>query len=260
MAEQRLKTYQEIFWNLITSPNGVEKGLKQHSDIRIEDWFMGDEKLPPVRRLNIYANMYFWRIHDAIQEDYPAVFAVIGKENWNNLMTDYLLRYPSDTPFLQYAGKHLPAFLRESHLLARWPYLYDLAVLEWERTMLFEAADSPYIMMQDLQKLPPEDWPTLRLKFVAAFKTVELNWRIDSVWRQVEAKETLVAPSHERCALKIWRKDFVVYHQEMSPEENEAIQMVRYERPFKEICERVGDAKRAAHFLAGWVEQGLIAR
>ncbi len=239
MQKQPLKKVHEIFWKLITAPEGVEEGLRQFPEIQIEDWFKGDEKLSPTRRLNIYANMYFWRIHDAIKEDYPEVFEKIGEKNWNNLMTDYLLRHPSDTPYLQYVGKYLPIFLKESPLSQKWPELYDLALLEWEKAMLFEAKEASTISIEDLQKIDIAKWPHLRFEFVPAFKLIETS---------------------KKDCIRIWRKDHAVFHKIISKEESVALNEALAKKPFSDICEKIGDAEKAARFLADWVEGGLIQK
>lgn len=226
--QKRLAKAQDFFWKQITAPEGVKEGPP------LNDWFKGDKKLSAVHRLNIYADMYFWRIHDAIKEDYPEVFNLIGEKHWNNLMTDYLLQYPSDTPFLQYAGRHLPAFLREYPLIKKWPELYDLARLEWEKAMLFEAPDSPFILLEDLKKIPAEQWPFLRLEWVPAFKLFK--------------------------NLCIWRQNYAVFHREISQKEQKAITLSLSGKSFEVICEAVGNAEEAAQFLADWVAAECIKR
>ena len=221
---------------MITAPEGVEEGLKKNRGVRLGAWFKGDLKLPPVRRLNIYANMYFWRIHDAILEDFPEIYKIIGKAHFNNLMVDYLLKHPSASPLLQYAGKHLPAFLKKHRLTKKWPSLPDVAKLEWEKAMIFESANAPTINKEDLKKIPPNAWPKMKLKFVPALSIVRLK------------EETV----------RVWRQDFKIYHQPIDRKEKRCIELAQSGKNFAEICAALGDAKKAASLLCDWVESGLI--
>lgn len=259
MIDKSLKETQRLFLELISAPEGVEDGLKHHPNLKIEDWFRGDEKLTPIRRLNIYANMYFWRIHDAIREDFPALFKVIGKENFNNLMVDYLLKHPSRSPLLQYVSKALPAFLEGYPLTKERPFLPDLARLEWERSIIFEAPNVSYLTLQDLKKIPPEKWAAMKIKFITALTLLRLDWEVDQTWVQAEKNQKITNPKRKETFLRIWRHDFKVYHQPLSLEEKTSIELLQEGKTFAEMCEGLGQAEKAAQFLTDWVESGLIS-
>lgn len=255
-----LKNTQEVFWNLIVAPEGVEEGLKTNPSIHLESWFKGDSKLPAVRRLNIYANMYFWRIHDAIKEDFPVLFKVIGEKNWNNLMVDYILKHPSSSPLLQYVGGDLVSFLSTYFLTEQWPFLPDLAKLEWERAMIFEAKDSPTIHLERLKKIPAAQWPPLKIQWIPALKIVELGSEVDQTWKEAERNETLTKPKKKKTVVRVWRQDFIIYHQQISKEERQAIQSFEEGNNFAFVCEELQSAKKAATFLQDWVTSGLVAK
>ncbi len=224
-----LKNTQQVFWDSITAPEGVP-------DIDLNPWFKGDEKVPAIKRLNIYANMYFWRIHDAILEDFPELAEKIGKANFNDLMVDYLLEHPSSSPLLQYAGKQLPEFLKKHSLTKKWPSLPEIAELEWTKAMIFESENIPYIRKEDLKKIPVEDWPQIKFKFIPALAILSFKKEI----------------------VRVWRHDFKVYHQPIDAKEKRCVELLQSGKTFAEMCEVLGDAGEAASLLADWVESGLI--
>src|SRR5207249_4628005 len=117
-----------------------------------------DERLSVIERLDIYADMYFYRIRDALKEDFAAVAAVIGDARFHNLITDYLLAHPPAHFSLRYAGQHLPAFLAQHSCAGHWPYLSDLALLEWSVLGAFDAPDAPVLDAAALQSVPVERW------------------------------------------------------------------------------------------------------
>ena len=53
---------------------------------------VGDERLSAVERLDVYATMYFVRIHDVLRDEYARTAAVLGGEAFHALVTDYLRR------------------------------------------------------------------------------------------------------------------------------------------------------------------------
>ena len=74
---------------------------------------LGDDRLSAEARVDIYANMYFYRILDALKEDFPATLAVLGDDNFHNLITGYLIEYPPTEPSISYCGNHLADYLRD---------------------------------------------------------------------------------------------------------------------------------------------------
>ena len=68
-----LAALQKLFHGLATAPEGVEPGLAQlgltASDLSAV--IAGDERLSAIERLDIYANMYFFRLLDVLRDDFP---------------------------------------------------------------------------------------------------------------------------------------------------------------------------------------------
>ena len=88
---------------------------------------LGDERLSAEARVDIYANMYFYRLLDALKEDFPATLAVLGDDNFHNLVTGYLLEYPPTEPSIYYCGQHLADYLRDHPMREGAPFIADLA-------------------------------------------------------------------------------------------------------------------------------------
>ena len=96
-----LRRLQEIIYRLIVAPTGVADGLAQETILPVgglDRLVAGDDRMTPVERVEIYANGYFYRILDVLKEDYPAVLAVVGADNFHNLATGYLIDYPPTEP------------------------------------------------------------------------------------------------------------------------------------------------------------------
>ena len=124
-----LRELQLVVWQLLVAPEGPAAGLLELSKAgtlspgQLEDWIAGDEGASALSRVNIYANAYFFRIRDALREDFPKTLGIIGEDRFHNLVTDYLLVRPSSHWSLRYAGRHLPAFLGTHDLAGSYPFL-----------------------------------------------------------------------------------------------------------------------------------------
>ncbi len=91
-------------------------------------------------RVDIYANMYFYRLLEVLQEDFPATLAMIGAERFHNLITGYLIEYPPAHFSISYAGKSSRGFHSATiRLREEFPFLADLAQMERALIEVFHA-------------------------------------------------------------------------------------------------------------------------
>jgi hypothetical protein len=195
---------ESLFWDLITAPEGVRPGLEalvragKADPAAIESLIGGDERLPAAERLDIYANMYFFRLLDCLKEDFPRLAAALGEGRFHNLATDYLLAHPSGNPSLRYLGQRLPGFLAGHTLARESPCLADLARLEWDRADLFDAADSLALGREDVARLAAAHGGDLPLRTVEAFRLLRLEHDAPALWRELRDREEGISGSAPR--------------------------------------------------------------
>ena len=263
-----LEQTQQLFWKLITAPEGVAPGLaalspseRAAANALVRD----DARLSAVERFDIYADMYFYRIRDCLKEDFAAVCAVIGEAAFHNLITDYLLVHPSSHFSLRYVGRHLPAFVSTHPLGAQWPYLADLARLEWTILEAFDAADAQPLDAEALAAVPQERWPDLRFTLTPSLCLLDVDWPVHEIWRQTQVGETPAEPQPAATCLRVWRPEWRVFHRQMDPAEAAALRAVQQETAFAEVCEQIAafvsdvqSAERAVALLGQWLTDGLL--
>src|SRR5262245_21101067 len=201
MNKPTLSGTESLFWDLITAPEGVRPGLEalvragKADPSAIEALIAGDDRLPAADRLDIYANMYFFRLLDCLREDFPRLATALGEDRFHNLATDYLLAHPSEHPSLRFLGRRLPEFLA-GHALARASgALVDLARLEWTRADLFDAADARPLTREDLARLSQEAAGDLPLRPVPAFRLLRLDHDATGLWRELRERDRGAAGS-----------------------------------------------------------------
>ncbi len=289
-----LKGTQNLFWELISAPEGVRpalEGLGQRGLPALDDVFVGDERLSAVDRVDIYANMYFYRLLDALREDYPRIETAIGGRAFHNLMTDYLLRHPSGHPSLRYLGRFLPEFLRSHAILREDPYLVDLAALEWARVDVYDEPDTTPATREDLARIPQNRAGEARLRLIPAFRLERFDHDVVRVWRELrdpeaieeqiggtEGNAALEGADHHapargphklkrtRIAARIWRSEFIVYHKGIAEEEAHCLELAREGESLERICQVLAagrSAERATELvgkiLQSWIDDGLVA-
>ena len=279
-----LRRTQEIFWRLITAPKGVHAGLREESaggDLGTGEFdalFRGGDGrdqggLPAAERLDIYANMYFYRLLDALKEDYPRLLEAIGAGRFHNLITDYLLRHPSKHPSLRFLGEALPAFAAAHPLASDYPWLHDLARLEWDRVEVFDAPDAASLGRDDLAGLPQERAGEARFALVPACRIRRYDYDVALLWRELKDAEASRSQTNEpprvsrrTTWLRIWRQNFVVYHRRIEEDEARALESLHGGAPLESICQQLAAGitiekatGRIGLLMQAWIEDGLLA-
>lgn len=190
-------------------------------------------------RLSIYSNAYLSRIHDVLLQDYPALYALMGEDNFVTLVHHYLSAYPSIYPSIRWIGKHMPTCLANYLPYCDNPELAELAQFEWYLSESFDEKDDDPLTLAQLSQLPPENWGEFRLIPTASLRFMATNYNILDIWQAAAKKETLpisqqlIAPA----SILIWRKQMEVQFQLLSPVENIGICAMLQDKNFSEICE-----------------------
>lgn len=249
----KLAELQDLLARAIAEPGSVEPGLLQ----------AGISERPPldaVGRANIYAEMYRFRLADALCADFPRVAGLLGDDGFLALTSAYASQYPSASSDISRFGRHLADFLAE-HPGPRGDEA-DLARLEWALAEAFTAQDAEPVTQDALGRLG-EAATGARLRFVPALQTLALEHDVLPLWAQLEASDEPPAVNGNAVRVAVWRQGFQVLHRALPPEEAEALARARAGLTLAEVCEafsEVPDAqKEAFRALGGWFASGLVA-
>lgn len=260
------RAVQLLLSKLIRAPEGVQSGLTAldpNERLLWENLIHPHGALTAVERLEIYANMYFYRLHDVLAEDFPTVRAVIGPERFHNLVTDYLLAHPSRHFSLRYAGKSFPAFVRQHQLCQRWPWLGDLALLEWAVVDAFDAPDAPAIGPEVFLALPAEVWGKQRIVWSASLQVLACAYPVHVPWQQEQDNMPLSDLSAAPTWLRVWRQHEKVFVAPVTPDEarvlGTSLTLAELAADLAAQSDEATAAEQLATWMADWAVAGLIA-
>ncbi len=246
MAGPALRDLQAAFWRSIaTDPGGSVP------DPVLARVVADRGRLSVAERVGIYAGMYLSRLVEALREDFPQVARTLGEEAFADVVRDYLARHPSTEPSVRHVGRALPAFLAGGE--PAW--LADLARLEWARLDVFDSPDAMPLVLDELKRVPPAEWPALRFATVPAFLHLVTAWPVHELFSDAAAA---LAP--RRTALRVWRQGFLVFQAPMERPEEAALDRLVAGETFAALCEAVEDPAAAAALLLRWIEDGILAR
>ena len=259
-----LRSLQRAFWSALTAPRGAESALAEGAqDAWLEGMVQGDARASARGRLDVYANMYFHRLHDNLALDFPRLAAVLGARGFHRLITAYLGAHPSSDPSVRHLGRALPSFLRERRDESA-PWLADLAALEWARLDVFDRVDESVLTFEDLRDAASGGFSGLHLRAIAALTQVGVEYDVTTLWRQAEVE--VVAPRRAKGLLLVWRQpDDAVHHRLVDPMEAELVAEVVRGIDFSALCAQLsvgrtdeGAAQQALALVAAWTAAGLL--
>lgn len=264
---------QHRLWQLISAPDGVAEALQRQADDgeqALAGWIIGDATLDATRRLDVYANAYFERIHDCLASEFGALASLLGEAGFRDLVTAYLIRHPSQHASLRWVGGALPAYLRRAAqaepFRRRWPWAGNLAQFEWALSTAFDAADVAALGRDTLAATDPEAWDPLVFQFAPSFALVETEWPIRELYRAWtgDTEPNLpTAPQGE--FICVWRRDEIVRHRGLDRNEAQALRGALAGETFGALCAAAAEEVEAeaapglaAARLGRWIDDGLI--
>jgi hypothetical protein len=245
---------QALFHELLTSTAAV-------APERIDACFAGTADLPAVERVAIYADMYRWRLIDALRETFPNLARFLGDEGFAALAGDYLRRHPSEHHDVGQAGHRLAAFLREYPDPER-PDLADLAELEWARQEVFFAPPADPAGPGAFAGLDAGAFSRTGLVLSPALRILVLDHAVAPLWRRLEDGEAPDSPSPGTSPVAVWRSGFEVFHSPLTLDEALALAGAASGDSLAVICAAFAgreDPAAAAHAaLSSWLDEGWI--
>ena len=121
---------------------------------------------------------------NALGHTFPAVKAVCGERNFRVLAAAHVRAAPPARPQLMSYGGDFPAFVA-GHAAAMndFPFLADLARLEWAMNEVYYADDAPALAPETLGAIPEERLPALKFTLRPAARLVASEMHpLHAIW------------------------------------------------------------------------------
>jgi hypothetical protein len=151
--------------------------------------------------------------HKTLAAAYPVVLALVGEEFFGGLARAYGRVQPSGNPDLNHFGARFAAFLRGFPHVAQFPYLPDLAALEWalHRAHYAPAPAGEAISAAQLSAIKPDEIEQTRFRLHPAAQLLASDWAVARLWLAhqpgsgVDFPSEMHAPSYALVARPQWR-------------------------------------------------------
>jgi hypothetical protein len=245
-----LARLEALFWGAVRSKTPPAE---------LFEAFVGDERLDVVRRMAIYRSAYWTRQQRTLSEVFSRVRDALGAEAFDRLSFEYLEAFPSESPAVEWVGRHFPMFLEHP---ARAPAraLCDLSRLEWARLESLLARDEEHSVSAadlagaDIQNCCVSLRPDLRLLRLSPV-ALEL-WEKRTRW-----SESLDRDDVPRVGCAVWRRRHAVRHAVVEETEFRALESVARGKPFGVVCDVFPEpdaVQCATRAIGSWLSRGWL--
>lgn len=239
----------------------------QNGERTIERAVHTTEKVSAELRLNIYANAYWSRLSEALQENFPALHTLLGDDDFYALAEAYTRHYPSTSFSLRYCGDQLAGFLQQQSPYAEQPLLAEMAQFEWAVWAAFDAPDVLAATLADIQAVPPEQWGDLVFNLHPSAQLLNLQWNVAELWQAItDEAEPIDAEQHAYPqGWLVWRQELATYFRVLEVDEARALASLQRGESFAFLCEGICEwvdaehaAARVVGFLQVWLNDGVV--
>jgi uncharacterized protein (UPF0276 family) len=133
-------------------------------------------------RLAIYRGNLAANWEKALSSAYPVIRELVGIEFFGGLARVYGKAHPSHDADLNRFGEHFAGFLAGFEHAAKFPYLPDMARLEWAVHQAHYAPDAAPLDASDFTSLTPATLEASRFTLHPACTIVASGWAVADLW------------------------------------------------------------------------------
>ena len=216
----------------------------------------------------VYRTAYLARLIEILQHDFERLHTLLGDDRFSPMAEAYFKAHPSRHRNARWIGRDLARFLKSAPAYKKRPVLSELAELEIALNDAFDAKDGAVIESSVLGTIAPEDWANLVFTPHVTVRHLRFATNTAAIWMAIGEEKPAPRAKNLKVQqhLLIWRQATTPKLRILGAEEammwTEAAKGVR----FGVLCEMAaayddpdGAAIRAATYLKGWVDGGLLA-
>lgn len=249
-----LREIQLLFQNaLCKQDDTIEKYLKKPSNMTTND------------RMKVYQNDYFFRLRDALKDDYMALYKMLDHNVFEDLIREYLKENPSETFTIREVGYSFPNFLEKYSMESA---IIEMAYFESEMLKSLSARDTDLLDMNTLAAIDPSEWEHLQLQLHPSVRSLQCKYNTVDLWLALNHDEKLNSVCLEKSTIAvIWRYKNEVYFRNLTPEEAALFYAIHKGNIFSDICEGMlnyFDDKTVIESVSGilqtWIHDGMFSK
>lgn len=215
-------------------------------------------------RIAAYRNNHLGNRVAALSGAYPILQQLLGEAFFQALAQRFVHRHLSESGNLHDYGSGLADFLQTFPPVADYPYLPDVARLEWQLHRAYYAADQAGLRPEVLAACPPEQVAQLRFVLHPSVALLDSPWPLAAIWAAHQPgldEVPEVDLGQGGGAVRVWREGLLLQVASVSAAEAAFMQAVMQDQPFAEALDLAlqADAGFApGQLLQDWMHRAIL--
>ena len=280
--DANLQQLQGWMQAVLMHPGGVVAGMlsdeaRRHLEIEpegIDSVINPSRQQSSIERLEIYSRAYYARLVECLRSEFPMLTTALGEDVFDQFAAGYLQDHPSRSYTLTRLGAGLADYLAATQPAGdenAWlGFLVELARLEWCFNEVFDGPGPeghPPMSPETLHGISGSQWSACRLTPVAGLRLTNFAYPVHEMFHALRRGERPDPPAARLTHLVIWRRDYIVRHDELSGLQIPLLAALVAGQNVGEAIEQAAvetdDLTPLAQSLEGWfrkwIQQGLFA-
>jgi hypothetical protein len=273
-ATPPLATLERWMQTVVMHPDSAGSGVRSAAARRLlpraaknpGSVVLPSKALSSIERLNIYAHMYYARLLEVLENEYPTTRRILGDELFWRSCRAYVHRHPSRNRTLNSLSEQFPAFLVQ-HLPRghRSGLAADVAHIERAMEDVFDAPRAEPLTAAEFAAIGADEWGRVRLRVNPALKFLKLRYPANTYMNAVRGNRKPRVPRPRKTFVIVFRRDFTVFRREQQPEQLRLLQALAAGRTLAQavrgsVARRRGSADELAATLGAWFRQWAADR
>lgn len=195
-STEDLRTFQRLMAAAVIRPLDAQDNLQsrwidgRRMDKVVAEFIKPNDRLTSFERLQLYNQMYWYRLFESIRDDCPGLRAALGDAVFERLSKAYLTKCPSQSFTLRNLSSRLEQFIRDNPRLTapHTALALEIARFEWAQTVAFDDGAKPVIAVEEIAGTPPT---RLRLGLQPYITLLALRHPIDTFVISVKRRDAM---------------------------------------------------------------------
>jgi len=265
MAAPSLATLERWMQAVVMHPEGAETGLRAPKARRLlaaaardpSAVVLPSKQLSSVERLEIYAHMYYARLVEVMETEYPTVRQLLGPHAFAAACRSYVAKHPSRARLLNGLSAGFPDFLAKSLPRShRHGLAVDIARIERAMEDVFDAPASTPMTAAEFAAVNGRT----RLAVNPALVLLELRYPANACMNAMRRGEQPRIPRPRVTRVIVFRRGFQVMRREQEQVQFRLLQALVAGKPLAaavraSLVHGAGNADRVAGRLRSWFEE-----
>jgi len=268
-----LRTLERWMQAVIMHPEGAVAGIGSAPARKLvaaaardpQSVVLPSKQLSSVERLEIYAYMYYARLIEILEEEYPTTRQLLGPHEFAVICRKFIARNPSRSRVLNRLSEKFPDFLARTLPKSHKSELaVDVARIERAMEDVFDAPKAEPMSAAQFAAIGADQWERVRLTVNPALRMLKLLFPANDYMQAVRAGRKPRIPRPRPTFVIVFRRGFQVLRRDQEAEQFRLLEALAAGRVLAAAVRAAirghsRSADRLAAMLGGWFREWAAA-